>query len=229
MPTFVLRPREILLIAATIVLGLIVDARSGILGQTLVSAVVWGLLFYLLGQVRRGERRALIACLLIATLGELVLSLLWGVYRYRLGNIPLFVPPGHVLLFLLGLALAQRLSEAAAWALIAGAAVYSLAAAALGLDTLGAVLFLLLAVAALVMPGHRRLYASTFVLALGLELLGTWLGNWSWSREVPLLPLLTTNPPLAAGALYSSLDALVAAALLFPRQSSASGPLGPGA
>jgi hypothetical protein len=50
--------------------------------------------------------------------------------------------------------------------------------------------------------------------SLALELGGTWLGNWSWAREVPVLGLVTTNPPGAAGAFYCVLDALVAAASL---------------
>ena len=72
----------------------------------------------------------------------------------------------------------------------------------------------LLAGAALAMPAQRRLYASTFVLSLALELGGTWLGNWSWAREVPVLGLVTTNPPGVAGALYCALDALVAVTAL---------------
>ena len=72
------------------------------------------------------------------------------------------------------------------------------------------------------MPSHRRLYASTFVLALALELYGTWLGNWSWAREVPGMPLVTTNPPGAAGAFYCALDALVllASVRIVPRLSA---------
>ena len=38
------------------------------------------------------RRPALAACLLIATTGEVILSLVWGLYTYRLDNIPLFVP-----------------------------------------------------------------------------------------------------------------------------------------
>ena len=60
----------------------------------------------------------LMACLVIATAGEIVLSLGWGLYTYRLDNIPLFVPPGHVLLLLLGLSLARRMSDGAALAII---------------------------------------------------------------------------------------------------------------
>ena len=46
----------------------------------------------------------MLACLLIATAGELFLALAWGLYSYREAGLPLFVPPGHVLLYMLGLA-----------------------------------------------------------------------------------------------------------------------------
>jgi hypothetical protein len=35
-----------------------------------------------------------VACLVIATAGELVLSLVWGLYDYRLGNLPSSCRPG---------------------------------------------------------------------------------------------------------------------------------------
>jgi hypothetical protein len=44
-----------------------------------------------------------------ATVGEVTGSLLWGVYHYRLHNLPLFVPPAHGLVYLTGFALARSL------------------------------------------------------------------------------------------------------------------------
>ena len=214
--------KHILCIVAMLAGGLAADAGSGFAGQVAVSAGFWGLLFYLLGHVERDERCALMVCLVIATAGEMVLSLGWGLYIYRLENIPLFVPPGHALMLLLGIALSRHLREATALAIIGGAAAYVLVTAATGFDTLGIPLFLLLAAASLAMPAQRRLYASTFALSLMLELYGTWLGNWSWPRDVTGTPLVTTNPPGASGAFYSALDALVAAAsLLIARRMSA--------
>ena len=81
--------------------------------------------------------------------------------------------------------------------------------------TLGVPLFFVLVAASVFMPRQRRLYASTFVLALALELYGTWLGNWTWTRQVPGVGLVTTNPPGVAGAFYCALDALAAAAAYF--------------
>lgn len=200
-----------LLIVAALVLGLVLDMHAGFAGQAAIGVALWALLSWLMRQAEAAERRALMACVVIATAGEMFLSLGWGLYAYRLENIPLFVPPGHALLLMLGLSLARRMPESVARAVIGTAAVYSLGAAFSGVDTFGVLLCLLLAGAALAMPAQRRLYAGTFLLSLALELGGTWLGNWRWAAEVPLLGLATTNPPAVAGAFYCALDALVAA------------------
>lgn len=209
-----IRLPHVALIVATLAAGLALDVRTGFAGQAAIGIAFWALLSRLLGSVSAGERRALMACVVIATAGEMFLSLGWGLYTYRLGNIPLYVPPGHALMLMLGIRLAQHLPESIARAILGAAAIYTLAAATTGLDTFGVLLCLLLAGAALAMPAQRRLYASTFVLSLALELGGTWLGNWTWAREVPVLGLVTTNPPGVAGAFYCALDALVAVTAL---------------
>lgn len=209
-PAYGARPGDAVVIVATLVAGLLVDVHTDLAGQIALSAAVWGVLFYVLRGIAGEARVGLIACLVIATAGECFLSLVWGLYTYRLGNIPMFVPPGHVLMLLLGLSLARVMPRAVVYAIFGSAALYSLAAAVAGVDTLGVALFLVLAVSALAMPRQRSLYASTFVLSLLLELYGTWLGNWYWASEVPATTLVTTNPPGVVGAFYCALDAAVA-------------------
>jgi hypothetical protein len=46
---------------------------------------------------------------LFATVGEVTGSLVWGVYHYRLHNLPLFIPPAHGLVYLSGIALSRSL------------------------------------------------------------------------------------------------------------------------
>jgi len=205
------RSEDAFLMLATLAAGLYIDVLTDIPGQIALGLAVWLVLFYVLRGATGVERRALMACLVIATTGEMILSLGWGLYTYRLGNVPMFVPPGHVMMLLLGFALARVMPERVAYAIFGCAALYSLAAAVLGVDTLGAALFLVLAVSAIAMPGQRTLYASTFVLSLGLELYGTWLGNWNWAHHVPATSFVTTNPPGVVGAFYCALDATVAA------------------
>lgn len=199
-------------------LGLWADMHVDLPGQLLISAAVWALFLALIAPLPPSERRLYLACVAIATAGELFLSLVWGLYSYRLGNVPLFVPPGHALMLMLGFWLTRRMPEAAARALLGGAGAYTVLAAATGLDTLAVPLYLLLAVSVLSLPAHARLFASSFVLTLALELYGTALGNWFWEREVPWVGLVTTNPPAIAGAFYCTLHALAIAAksLLHP-------------
>lgn len=195
------------MLAAAIVIGLWLDARFP-WGQAATSAGVWLLFAWLVKQADRDRRVVLVACLLWATLGECFLSLVWGLYDYRLGNIPLFVPPGHVLLLLLGIAVAERIGERLAWTVPVVAAPLVVWQAWTRADLLGLPLYGVLLLA--MWRGRaRRLYAAMFVLALAMEFYGTALGNWRWRDRAPWLSWPLQNPPLAAGAFYCLLDALV--------------------
>lgn len=194
------------LVVGTIALGLLADRFGGAWGQPLVSAWAWLLALTAMAQ-DAALRPRLIACLLIATAGEVVLSLLWGLYDYRLGNLPLFVPPGHVLLYWLGLHVAGRLPErlldALPWLAALGVAVLALAR----VDWLGPPLLAIFLLCVRYGPAPR-LYATMFLLSLAMELWGTWLGNWTWRDIAPGLGWPVGNPPLAAGAFYCVLDLL---------------------
>src|SRR5712664_3833301 len=144
--------KRVLLVVLTLAGALAAEVWTDVAGQAVVSVAVWAAMLYLLDRVEPGLRYGLMACLMIATAGEIFLSLGWGLYTYRLGNIPMFVPPGHVLMLLLGLSLARVIPQSVAYAIFACAALYSLAAAVMGVDTLGVALFLVLAFAAFGMP-----------------------------------------------------------------------------
>src|SRR5262245_21024332 len=194
-----MKPLPLLAAVAILALGLWADIHVDLPGQLAIGALVWALTLALLAPLPAPERRLYLACIAIATAGELFLSLVWGLYTYRLGNVPMFVPPGHALMLMLGVSLTRRMPESAARAILGGAGAYTVLAALYGLDTLAVPLYLLLAVSVLSLPAHARLFASSFVLTLTLELYGTTLGNWAWDREVPWVGLVTTNPPAIAG------------------------------
>ena len=138
---------------------------------------------------------------LIATAGEIFLSLVWGLYQYRLDNIPLFVPPGHVLLFYL------RHADRVAHARCARrpgsrrlAAALTAVLACSGRDTLGPLLLALFFPCLWLSPS-RKLYATMFVLSRGdgalrhldrqLDVVG---------REVPWLGLAHVEPAASTRA-----------------------------
>jgi hypothetical protein len=196
------------LILVTFVLGLLVDRHGGLAGQLAVSVWTWGVFFRLLHTAPAGWRLPFWVCLTWATAGEIFLSLVWGLYTYRLENIPLFIPPGHVLLFYFGLVLAPRVPQAFVAIVPALALAYAGFAWFSGFDTVSVLLTGLFIVCMLQAEG-RRLYAVMFVAALLVEIYGTWIGNWVWHAEVPYYGFTSANPPLAAGAFYCALDVLV--------------------
>jgi hypothetical protein len=197
--------------ALTVIVGLPVDRAGGMAGQLAVGVWSWAVFVVLLARINRPLRMPLMLCLVIATLGELCLSLVWGLYVYWLHNLPLFVPPGHVLLFALGLTFAPRLPRWSVVLVAVFAAGYGAAAILTAADTFSAALAILF-LGFMVFGPNRRLYATMFVISLLMELYGTWIGNWAWVPDVPGLPLSSANPPLCVGGLYCALDLLVESA-----------------
>lgn len=198
------------IIVGFIVGGLLFDQKVEFWGQTLTNLAMWILLLYWLRQARAAEQTGLVACVLYATIGEIFLSLVWGLYEYRLSNIPLFVPPGHAMLFMLGGMLAARADKWIVWLTPLAATPFVCLLLLSGAGSFDALLFAIF-VLCLVFGRAKKLYAVMFVLSLAMEIYGTWLGNWTWETTVPWLGLTTINPPLASGAFYSVLDMLVVA------------------
>ena len=196
------------LVVATFVIGLIVDRYSGFGGQLAVGAWWWALMFRLIATSPPQWRVPFYCCLIWATAGEIFLSLVWGLYTYRLGNIPFFIPPGHVFLFWLGLVYAPRLSRFFVGAVPLAAVAYGVYALAAGIDTFSVPLIGLFLLCWL-QPQGRRLYSLMLVMALMLELYATWIGNWVWHANVPHFAMSSSNPPIAAGSFYCMLDVLI--------------------
>ena len=206
------------LILFTISTGLAIDVAFGVPGQIAVTLWVWGILTWLCLKSTDELRVRLIACVWISGIGEIGASLIWRLYDYQFGNVPLFVPPGHALLYLLGIIAAERLpvrtlapsgapdTLSALVPILAAPVVAYLAWT--GADTLSLVLFAIFIVFMLFGP-EKKLYATMFMIALAMELYGTALGNWTWREQVRATSLTTLNPPLAAGVFYCLLDWLV--------------------
>src|SRR5438132_1334850 len=167
--------------------------------------------------VRHWERVSLVVG--AATIAEVTGSILWGVYRYRMHNLPLFVPPGHGLVYLSGVGLSQTLRRHAR-ALVGAAAAGAVLWGLLGLTVLprldvagalGVPLLLLF----LWRSESRAAYAGVFVVVAILELYGTAIGTWRWTEALPGLGIPDGNPPSGAASGYVCFD--VAALLLAPR------------
>jgi hypothetical protein len=75
--------------------------------QLALGVLTWVVLLAALSRVPVERRAQALGVVAFATVGEVTGSLVWGVYHYRLHNLPLFVPPAHGLVYLTGLALAR--------------------------------------------------------------------------------------------------------------------------
>jgi hypothetical protein len=139
---------------------------------------------------------------------ELYFSEVWKIYEYQRDFMPLFVPAGHYFLFDLGRIVAEKMKES--WSMPALMPFVPLVAygAYNGGDT-SAVFLLVLVLAFTKFGPQPRLYAAMAWAALGMEILGTQLQNWTWATEVPWTGLTAWNPPLLVGAFYCFGDLLV--------------------
>lgn len=195
-------------------IALPLDSASNVEQQLLLSVSAWAFLAIALATQTRAVRVQVITLVCVATVLEVIGSIVWGAYRYRLGNLPLFVPAGHGLFYLAALRTAslpflQRHARRIVIAVTAGATVYML----WGLmrpplpDLLGFVTWAVF-VRFVVRGRYPLLYAVSFVLTLGLELYGTGWGIWRWAPVLPGLMLPAGNPPTGIGAGYAAMDGL---------------------
>jgi hypothetical protein len=195
-----------------------IDLAVGVRGQLLLGAAAWLVFLAALRPLTpEGRLRALLV-VAAATCMEVVGSILWGVYTYRLGNLPLFVPPGHGLVYLTGLSLTQtRLLSRHQPAFVALVATIAVAWALAGLTllpqldasgALGMTVFLVF----LLRGRAPALYGAVFLVVAVLEISGTLIGVWTWKGVVPGLELPSGNPPSGAASGYVLFD-IVAIAL----------------
>jgi hypothetical protein len=193
---------------------LAVDTQVSHTGQFVLGALTWLVLVCGLVPLSGVVRAQTLGVVLFATVGEVTGSLVWGVYRYRLHNLPLFIPPAHGIVYLSGLALVSVVSSRVLVACAAcGAIGWALAGLTVlpRLDVAGAFGVPLLCVF-LWRSRSRAVYAGVFLVVAALELYGTSIGTWRWAREVPGLGIPDGNPPSGVASGYVWFDVM---ALLF--------------
>ncbi|MEP7003165.1 MAG: hypothetical protein ABI888_01365 [Chloroflexota bacterium] len=190
------------------------DSASSAGQQLLLSISAWLFLGIALRLQSPAVRIQVITLVCVATVLEIIGSILWGAYTYRLGNLPLFVPAGHGLFYLAALRTASlpllvRHARRIVVGVTAMATVYML----WGLirpplpDLLGFVTWAVF-IRFIVRGRYPLLYAVSFVFTLALELYGTGWGIWRWAPVLPGLMLPAGNPPTGIGAGYAAMDGL---------------------
>jgi hypothetical protein len=211
------------LIAGYLAALLAVDTQVDLRGQLVLGALTWIALLLAARTLPLERRFQVLVVICAATVAELTGSIIWGVYSYRLHNLPTFVPPAHGLVFIAGLSLSQAL-RGHARALVLTAAAIAATWGVLGLtvlprtDAAGA-LGVPLLLAFLWRSRARAAYAGVFLVVAGLELYGTAIGTWRWAEHLPGLGIPDGNPPSGVASGYVWFD--VMALLLAPRLPTA--------
>src|SRR5205823_6919892 len=160
--------------AAYLAALLAIDTQVTLAEQLVLGALTWLVLLPVLRTlaVERRAQAAVVVC--AATVAEVTGSIVWGVYTYRLHNLPTFVPPAHGLVFMAGLSLSDALrrhrrvlvgvaaAAASTWGLLGLTALPRMdAAGALGVPLLLAFLW---------RSRARAAYAGVFLVVGALEL-----------------------------------------------------------
>jgi hypothetical protein len=188
--------------------------RDGLLPQLAFGAATT-LFLWFFARSSQVQLRQIVCCIVVATIGEVVLSIGWGLYSYRHAVIPLYVPPGHGLFYTLAAETARQHAVRLRGAVITRSVVIAGSALAVGSlafkhDVWG-FLWWLGALALIGISRNRLLLSACFVYTIVLEFAGTAIGNWRWTPEVPFLGLHSANPPSGVGILYILLDLIVVA------------------
>ena len=198
---------------------LAVDTQVGAGLQLVLGGCTWLALGLACRSVSTELRMQTLVVVCVATCGEIVGSLVWGVYTYRLENLPSFVPPAHGLVYLAGTAIAGAASNRLLQGrLVGGALVLVVLWGVAGLTVLpredvgGALGAALLAVY-LIVGRAPATYAGVFLVVAWLELYGTAIGTWRWAAEIPGTGVSNGNPPsgVAAGYVWFDIVALAVA------------------
>jgi hypothetical protein len=185
--------------------------------QDVLGAAAWVLLIVCTRFSAPGERRQVWVMVGVATCVEVWSSIVWGIYRYRFGNVPMFVPPGHGLVYLFALRAGRtplflRHGRVATRLAFVCATVWAVGGVTLEplllhrLDLLGALWWPVFAW--FMRKRSAPVFAAAFFITSYLELWGTHFGNWAWQVYAPVSHIPTGNPPSVISAGYCLMDFL---------------------
>ena len=187
--------------------------------QWMLGLLTFAVLYLAALQAPKEQRLQVWICVGVATGFEIFGSLIWGVYRYRLHNVPLFVPPGHGLVYLFGLLAARtpvvvNHGRKVAHVILAGGGTWALAGLTVlplltgRVDVQGALCLPVFAWFVLRSP-RWPLFAAIFIATGELEIFGTSFGNWLWLPVAPWTHIPSGNPPSVIAGGYCVIDGSV--------------------
>lgn len=182
-------------------------------GQLLATLLTLAFFFWILHGASPRLRRLMLIGVAVAGVGEVSFALLIGMYEYRLHNVPLYVPPGHAILYAAVFQLirepwVRRHAHQVTLVCYALGACFSLVWLLIHNDVYGCICFGVFSALIFHKRESRLFFVVMFLLVAYLELIGTWLQCWSWP---PYLlnkwpAIVSANPPSGISVFYMGFD-----------------------
>ena len=151
--------------------------------------------------------------LLVAVLGEVFFSLVVGMYEYRLANVPIYVPPGHSILYAAVFYFVREpwVMRNKGWIgplMLTVGVGYSAFWLVTRNDVYGAVCTALYVYLIWRFQDSRMFFLAMFILVGYLEQVGTGFGCWVWPAAIfdkfEFIP--SGNPPSGISVFYFGFD-----------------------
>lgn len=158
-------------------------------------------------------REQMIYAVIIGYVGEYLFSIGLGMYTYRLGNVPHYVPPGHAIVLISTIYFCKEAVVKVNRKLLEKIfTIFILIYASLFLifagDVFGFVMSLLVVFLLRNKPRERLFYLSMYLAVAFLEIVGTNYQCWYWPETAfDTIPFLkSANPPSGISLFYFLLD-----------------------
>ncbi|MCF6214514.1 MAG: hypothetical protein L3J45_10885 [Flavobacteriaceae bacterium] len=159
------------------------------------------------------SRELMIYALLIGVGGEILFSIGFEMYTYRLERVPIYVPLGHAIIYIVTVYFTRKSAIKKYRAIIEKIftvfiALYATAFLVFANDIFGFVMTLLIIWILRNKPRERLLYLSMYIVVAVLEIIGTSYQCWYWpDTAFGLVPFLkSANPPSGISLFYFGLD-----------------------
>lgn len=198
-----------------VAVSLVIDAHASLAVQNALGVIAWIFLIALLIGENREIRMQVAIAVAFATAGEHFASIYMGGYTYRFENVPMYIPPGHGMVYLTAVALArsgfflQHARKIAAFVVVVCGlwSAWGISGIPQQGDQVGALLYVVFLIY-LFKGKSPMVYLAAFFITTWLELIGTAAGTWKWATIEPVFDLSQGNPPSGVAAWYCLVDAV---------------------
>lgn len=153
-----------------------------------------------------------ITMILVSYIGEILFCKVFGLYTYRMENIPYYVPLGHAIVYLCGLQMTKikilRHNKELSEKILMWAIILLFSIAIVGYNDLFTLLFGICFFILIMRKKERLRYYSIAIYVFTIEIIGTQFGCWKWDALLwGFLPV--ANPPLGAVFFYAGGDKII--------------------